>query len=108
MKNIIKWLSNQKWIYDFAVKLVFNRVVHGQNKLTSDYLKKKGWVEENGFHFESGVKESDRVWIKFENHYFRVYHGKDKVFIGLESGVEWFENYYLLIHSDNGRHEIVG
>jgi hypothetical protein len=107
-KAFIKWMSNQNWIYNLAVKLIANRIVHGQNQLTPKYLMDRGWVEEEGFFVESNIKDRDKIWIKFENHYFRIWHGKERTFIGLESKVEWFENYYLLAHGDNGRYQLAG
>jgi len=108
MKKVTQWLSSQKWIYKFAVKLIANRIVHCQNLLTPDYLKAKGWYEEDGFWIEPNMKECDKIWIQFERHYFRIWHGKERTFIGLESKVEWFEVYYLLAHGDNGRYELAG
>lgn len=109
MKNLIKWLSAKQWIYNLAVKLIANRIVHGQNRLTRDYLMSKGWDLEDGKYWvEKGIKGRDKIWIEFENHYYRVWHGKERTFIALESSLEWFENYYLLTHGDNGRYELAG
>ena len=107
-KVFIKWMSSQNWIYNLAVKLIANRIVHGQNQLTPKYLLDRGWIEEDGFFVEPNIKDRDKIWIQFENHYFRIWHGKERIFIGLESKVEWFENYYLLSHGDNGRYELAG
>jgi hypothetical protein len=108
MKSIIKWMSSQNWIYALAVKLIANRIVHGNNFLTPKYLTDRGWILEDGYYVEPKIKERDKIWIQFEAHYFRVWHGKEKSFIGLESKVEWFENYFLLAHGDNGRYELAG
>ncbi len=107
-KQILKYISGKKWIYELALSIIANRIVHYQNLLKPDYLTKKGWIEEDGYYFEPEIKESSRIWIKFEHHYFRVWYGKEKTFIGLESKVEWFETYYLMAHSDNGRYELAG
>lgn len=107
-KSFIKWMSNQNWIYNLAVKLIANRIVHGQNLLTPKYLTDRGWIEEDGFYVEPRIKDRDKIWIQFENHYFRIWHGKERTFIGLESSAEWFDNYYLLAHGDNGRYDLAG
>lgn len=108
MKKFTKWLSLKNWAYRLALKLIANRIVHGQNPLTPEYLKSKGWVEENGFWVELNIKERDKIWIQFEHHYFRIWHGKERTFIALESKLEWFESYYLLAHGDNGRYDLAG
>jgi len=106
MKNLKKLLSSKKWIYKLALSIICNRIVHEQNLLTPEYLIEKGWIEENGYYFEPNIKDRDKIWIQFENHYFRVWHGKEKTFIALESKLEWFEVYFLLAHGDNGRYEL--
>ena len=108
MKKVLRFLSSKKWIYELALSVIANRIVHSQNLLRPDYLIAKGWIEEDGFYFEPNTKDRDKIWIQFENHYFRVWHGKEKTFIGLESKVEWFETYFLMAHGDNGRYELAG
>ncbi len=110
MKKIIKHLSLQEWSYKLAIKLIANRIVHGENILTTQYLIDKGWVldERSGCYIEPNVKERDKIWIQFEHHYYRVWHGRERTFIAVESKVEWFEVYYLLIHGDNGRYQLAG
>jgi hypothetical protein len=108
MKKIIKLLSGKQWIFDLSLKLIANRIVHCQNLLTPQYLMSKGWIEKDGFYFEPEIKDRDKIWIEFEHHYFRIFHGKERTFIGLESKVEWFETYYLLAHGDNGRYILAG
>jgi hypothetical protein len=106
MKKISRLLSSEKWIYKLALSIICNRIIHQQNLLTPQYLIDKGWIEKDGFYFEPNTKDRDKIWIQFENTYFRVWHGKEKTFIGLESKVEWFETYFLMMHSDNGRYEL--
>jgi hypothetical protein len=106
MKRFIKWLSLNDWAYNFAVKLIANRLVHSEKPLTRSYLHLKGWVIESGFYVEPNVKDRDKIWIEFEHNYYRVWHGRDRTFIALEGSLEWFENYYLLIHGDNGRYKL--
>lgn len=107
-KFILKWLSSFDWIYKLSLTLIANRIVHGEKYLTPEFLISKGWIKEGNFFVEPNVKERDKIWIQFEHHYFRIFHGAERVFIGLESKKEWFENYYLLAHGDNGRYELAG
>ncbi len=101
-------MSDQNWIYALAVKIIANRIVHGRSLLTPKYLFDRGWVEEKGFFVEPNIKDRDKIWIQIEGQYFRVWHGKDRTFIALESKVEWFENYYLLAHGNNNRYKLAG
>lgn len=107
-QRFMQWMAGQKWIYALAVKLIANRIVHCQNILTPKYLIDRGWIEKDGYFIEPNLKERDTIWIKFEHHYFRVYHGAQQTFIALESKIEWFENYHLLAHGDNGRYRLAG
>jgi hypothetical protein len=108
-KLFIKWMSNKKWAYQLSIKLIALRIVNSKTPLTKEYLILKGWILEDGiFWVEKEVKERDKIRIQFESHYYRVWHGENKTFIALESSLEWFENYYLLIHSDNGRYKLAG
>ena len=100
MKRLLKLLSSKKWIYKLALSIIANRIVHQQNLLTPEYLVSKGWINEQGFWIEPNIKDRDKIWIQFDKLYFRVWHGKEKTFIGLESKVEWFETYYNLINRD--------
>jgi hypothetical protein len=108
MQKLIQWLSLKNWAYKLAVKLIANRIVHGGNKLTTYYLRSNGWVEEGDFWVKPDVKDRDKVWILPGDNYYRVFHGKDKTFIALESAREWLELHYLLIHSDHGRYKLAG
>ena len=108
MKKVLRFLSTKNWIYELALRVIAKRIVHSQNLLRPNYLIEKGWVEEDGFYFELNTKDRDKIWIQFEDRYFRVWHGKEKTFIGIESKVEWFETYLLTSHSDNGRYEMAG
>jgi hypothetical protein len=107
MKAFIKWLSLGNWAYKFALKLIANRIVHSQNKLTREYLMSRGWALIDGKYWvDLSLKDRDKIWIEFEKDYYRVWHGSDRTFIALESSLEWFENYYLLAHPDNGRYKL--
>ena len=91
------------WLYKFAIKVIAINIVKYGNQLTPEYLIKKGWIEQDGYYIESNMKDRDLVSISFEAHYYRVWHSSKRTFIALESTIEWFENYYLIIHGDNGR-----
>ena len=98
----------QNWLFKLAIKFIAIRLVRSYNKLTPDYLLKKGFIKKGGEYIEPNVKGRNRVTIEFENHYYRVYHSDKKTFIALEISVEWFEAYYLIIHPNNGRFELAG
>lgn len=98
MKNLKQRIKS--WIYQKAIKVVAKRIVKEQNLLTPEYLLERGWVKEGIWYVEPEVKDRDKIWIGFENHYYMVWHGSDKTFIALESKVEWFELYYLCLNSD--------
>lgn len=106
MKKIIRKLSENRWFFDLALKIVANRIVHCQNLLTPEYLEARGWIKDGLYWVEPDIKDRDKIWIQFDAHYFRVWKGKEQTFIGLESKVEWFELFYLLSHGDNGRYEL--
>jgi len=73
-----------------------------------EYLLKKGWIEQDGYYIEPNMKDRDLVSISFEAHYYHVWHSSKRTFIALESTIEWFESYYLIIHGDNGRYQLAG
>ena len=108
IKLFFKAISNIGWIYRLAVKIIANRIVHKSARLTTEYLIQSGWTEEDGYYSEPNIKERDRIWIKFEGHFYRAYYGRYKTFIALETSLEWFNLFYLLAHPDNGRYELVG
>jgi|TARA_Y100000310_G_scaffold169451_2_gene169511 hypothetical protein len=98
----------RNWIYRLARKVIAKHIIkHGRTLHPNDLIK-LGWVEKDGYYTEPNIKDRDRITIQFENHYYRVWHSADKTFIALESTYEWFEMYYLLIHSDNGIYELAG
>src|SRR5688572_14764686 len=107
-KLILKKLSLVNWIYRLCIALTANRIVHSEEYLTPEYLIIKGWVKEGDFFVEPNVKRRDKIWIQFEHHYFRVWHGEERTYIALESKRAWFDMYYLLAHGDNGRYELAG
>lgn len=66
-------------------------------QLVAERLMWAGWdpvsIDGRIFFIEPTVKIRDRVWIEFENHYYRVYHGEKRTFIALESSKEWLQMY---------------
>lgn len=108
MNKLIKWISSKKWGYKLATRILANRIVFSKKLLTRDYLHSKGWEAEGKYWTQKDVKDRYKIWIEFENGNYRVWHGKEKTFIALESRLEWFEIYYLMLHGDNGRFELAG
>jgi hypothetical protein len=96
------------WLYRLAIKVIAINIVRYGNRLTPDYLLKRGWIKKNGYYIEPNIKDKDLVLIRFENGYYRVWHSDKLTFIALESSIEWFEAYYLIIHPGNGRYELAG
>lgn len=72
------------------------------HKLTPEYLFMNGWVPfydtqtEKTFIVEPHVKDRDKIWVEFEHHYYRVWHGPAKTFIALKASLVWFQLYLLL------------
>ena len=98
----------RNWIYKLAKKIIAKQIIkHGRILQPTDLIK-LGWVEINGYYTEPNIKDRDRIIIQFEQHYYKVWYGADKTFIALERSYEWFEMFYLLIHSDNGIYELAG
>lgn len=107
-QKVMKYLSQKNWLLRLYSVLFANRLVHYPTPLTPEYLEQRGWKGFNGDWYEPYVKDRDRITISFENHYYRVWHSEKRTFIALESSVEWFEMYFLLLHGDNGRYEKAG
>lgn len=95
MKKIIQWLSQKDWVYKFAIKLLANRIVHGQNILTPEYLTAQGWAVEHGYFVQPNVADRHKTWIKFDDNYYRVWYGEDRAFVALSKTIEWLELYLL-------------
>lgn len=70
-------------------------------QLNSGHLLKAGWTieEKDGkkYFIESQIKSRDKVWIEFEHHYYRVWHGDNRAFIALESSLEWLQMYLFIL-----------
>ncbi len=96
------------WLYKLALKTIAINIVNYGNRLTPEYLLAKGWIFIDGYYIEPDIKDRDLVSISFESHFYRVWHSEKRTFIACESTIEWFENYYLIIHGDNGRYKLAG
>lgn len=96
------------WLFKKAIKVIAINIVKYGNQLTPEYLLNKGWIEKDGYYIEPNMKDRDLVSISFEAHYYLVWHSSKRTFIALERTIEWFENYYLIIHGDNGRYQLAG
>lgn len=81
-----------------SLKSLFNT---STNKLTEKYLLSKGWICEkvgdNIYYVEKDIKERDKIWVLFKENYYMVYYGKDRTFIALNAGLEWFEVFCLVV-----------
>lgn len=95
MQKIIQWLSQKDWAYKFAIKLLANRIVHGQNILTPEYLTAKGWVVEDGYFVQPDVVDKYKTWVKFDDNCYRVWYGEDRAFVTLAKSAAWLELYLL-------------
>jgi hypothetical protein len=96
------------WLYKLAIKVIAINIVKYGNQLTPEYLIKKGWIEKDGYYIEPHIKDRDLLSISFDTNYYRVWHSSNRTFIALENTIEWFDNYYLIIHGDNGRYDLAG
>src|SRR5690606_5328017 len=74
-------------------------------QLLPSHLLNAGWKLEfvksgqgyRAFYVEPSIKGRDKVWIEFEHHYYRVYHSESRVFIALESTIEWLQFYLFTL-----------
>lgn len=77
-------------------------IINSTTKLTREYLLNRGWMFEEFnneiYWVEKHIKERDKIFIKFDGGFYRIYHGKNKTFIGLENSLEFFEIYYSLLN----------
>jgi hypothetical protein len=79
--KVIDWLTHEK-----------------STQLKPEHLTSKGWVLENGYYVEPNIKGRDRIWIQFEHHYYRVYHGENRTFIDLKFQYEWLKLWLMLLN----------
>ena len=96
MKNPFK-----SFLYNFSKKFIAKTIINSENILTPEYLLNKGWIKEGEYYIEPGIKDRDRISVSFEDHHYRVFHSRKLVFVALESKVEWFDIYYLLMNPDS-------
>ena len=75
----------------------FPYVVDSGPELTPAHLILMGWELEGNCYVEPNVKLRDKIWVQFEYHYYRIYHGPDKTFIDLKSGLTWFMLYLRIL-----------
>lgn len=92
-------------LYKLALKAIAKRIIHSTTPLTPEYLKERGWVLEERslglpYWHEPNIKSRDRIWVEFQDGYYRLFQGQDKTFIALESSQEWFDAYYLLVNRE--------
>ena len=99
------------WVYRLALRIIAKNIVIYGNKLTPEYLINKGWILKDGYFIEPNVKDRDLISICWDfdgAEYYSVCHTSKRIYITTETTIEWFENYYLIIHSDNGRYKLAG
>lgn len=97
--RLLKFLQSINWILRVANNIVASRIITSE-QLTPEHLKSWGWIQEGNFWVEANIKTRDKIWIQFENHYYRVYHGEERTFISLKATIGWFQNYYRLLSPD--------
>lgn len=96
----------KKLLYKIAMRIV-HKNLFSQNRLTAGYLISKGWVLQfdetlrKDFYVEPNVKDRDTVWVEFEAYYYRVWHGREKTFIALQTSIEWLQMYMMLMNKNN-------
>jgi len=89
-------------IFKMCLSFVDAQTKCNNTPLTEDDLTDMGWIRlyedrtDRYYFTEPNIKERDKIWIEFENHYYRVYHGMDKTFIALRISKAWFDVYYML------------
>lgn len=101
----------KKLIYKIAFKIIAKRLCCNETQLTPEYLFEKGWIPEldlvrnKTFIVEPNIKDRDKVSIEFEagKSRYRVWHGKERTFIALETSIEWIEMYMLLMDKHQQR-----
>jgi|GEM_PF-2045362 len=93
------------WLFERALKRVAKTIIKSENLLTPEDLIQDGWILQDGYYIEKGIKDRDRISVKFQDHYYRVFHSANRTFVALESSKEWFYTYYLAIYSER-RHDL--
>ena len=73
-----------------ALKIISINIFTYGNKLTPDYLLKRGWIikfdktTQKSYYCEPNTKERDTIYVEFESNYYRVWHGKKKHLLHLK------------------------
>lgn len=104
MKRLIKRLTQKNWFFNLSTKMIRKTIKNDPYYLTSDDLSQNGWVKNSDdYWFEPNVKGMDKIWVKFfeNDSYYKLYHGKEKTFITLETSVKWFMTYFYLINKES-------
>lgn len=87
-------------LLNLIIKVLHWLIVKKGTHLEPKHLYKAGWVVEvvgnRQFFVEPNVKPRDKIWVEFENHYYRVYHSETRTFISLETKLEWLRVYLFL------------
>ena len=95
--------SIKNFFYKLALKFIANQIINSKTRLTVEYLIKNGWrteydkITDKTFYVEPNIKDRDKVSVEFESHYYRVWHGRERTFVALETSVEWLQLHLLLI-----------
>ncbi len=95
--------------YKESIEKIARRIIIGNNPLTEDFLKEKGFFHiGDSLWTQKNLKERDLIWVQLCGNYYRIFHGPQKTFISLESSKEWFELYYMMIIDEHKFYEMSG
>jgi len=93
----------RNFLFKLALKFIAKLLKGKGNKLTKEMLTSNGWVYEvkpnedtTAYYVETNIKERDKVYVEFKDHYYRIRYGREKTFIALESRSEWLILFLLL------------
>lgn len=90
----------RNWLFALSHMIIANQIVRHDETLTPEYLEAFGWILIKGYYIEPGIKDRDRISVKFDGNFYRVYHSANRTFIAFQNGVKWFETYYLMLNSE--------
>lgn len=112
MKQRIKeYFCRKKWVTKLLYMILSNQIVHSKTKLTKQYLKSKGFRYNPSTHrwSEPNINLDNTIFIQFaEAECYRVFYGRERVFIGLHQSQEWFDMYYFIMAERNRMYELAG
>ena len=90
----------KQWLLNIILKVLRWLIRRKGDQLLSDHLYDAGWIievqNERAFFIEPNIKGRDKIWISFENHYYRIYHGENRTFIDLQCTLQWLQVYLFL------------